>query len=124
MRHFRPAQHDDDVGRHALEHGHQLGGFLDVPDIYAKTDDARLVDEDAFDQFRGFRADHEFLQPRLRLQRTHVGQQVAQAQRSMGVAGIQGGKQDGHGGSWNRRNRYFTCRVSGALRRQMPCYHL
>ena len=109
MRHLGATEHDDDLGRHALEHGHQFRRFLDVPYIDAKTDDARLVDEDALDQFRGLGADDKFLQPRLRLQRAHIGQQVAQAQRSVGIAGVQGGEQDGHDGRDRGKTAILRC---------------
>jgi hypothetical protein len=43
-----------------------------------------------------FRTDDEFHQPGLILQFPHIGQQVTQPQGSMGITGIEGGKQDGH----------------------------
>ena len=99
VRDFRAAQDDGQMWRHPLEHGHQAGGLFHVPDIDAEADDARRMRQDALDQVGGLGADDEFLDPGLLLQRAHIGQQVAQAERGVRIAGVEGREQDRHGGS-------------------------
>ena len=77
VRHFRTAQHNDHVRRNALEHGDDLGGFVDVPYIYTEADDLRPVREQLFDHLGGLRTNHELLQHGLGLQLAHVRQQIA-----------------------------------------------
>ena len=97
IRHFRAAQHDNQLRCNPLQHGDDPGGFLDIPYIDAEADDARLLRQQLFDDVRRSGANHEFLHACRRLQVPHICQQVTQTQRSVRIAGIEGGQQNGHG---------------------------
>ena len=108
---LRASHHQPELRRDQREQRDQPGGVLDVPDVDAEADDQRPSREDALGQRLGRGADDELQQLAARLQRAHVGVQVAQTQRRVAVAGIQRDEQDvGHGaraggGRWRKGAR-------------------
>jgi len=100
---FRPADHDDHFRRNALQECHRFGCFLGVPNVDAEAHDARLACEQRLDDVRRPHAKHELDEIRITAQVSHVGGEVTQTQRRVGVARVDGGEHDGrHGRSLAR----------------------
>lgn len=95
---LRTAQDDNRLGRDFFEDMDQLGGLGGVPDIDPDSDDAGGVFEEPFGDALYLLVDREFDDARLLLQLVQVGVEVAQPQGGMGIAGIEGGEENGvHG---------------------------
>ena len=109
---FGAAEHDADVGPLCAQRLNDRVALLHVPDVNAQADDvhitcisgAAIVDQGGSDLRRG-RLNREFVQDRavrygLPAVALHIGQQVAQPQAGMHIAGVQRGEHNavGHKG--------------------------
>lgn len=96
--HFRTAQHYRDIRTECLQLRHHLGRFLDIPDVHAKADDPRSLAQQRFHDIRSASRQREFENARPFAQLSEIGVEIAQAERSVGIAGVEGGEEDiGHG---------------------------
>ena len=86
--HFGATHDQHDFGCAFAQRAHERERFVYIPDIHAQPDDARLRREQFVAHLlnRGF--DGEFDHARVRLMRAEIGQQVAQAERSVRIACI------------------------------------
>ena len=90
--HFRPAENDDKFRSNAFEKGDDLGGFRDVPNINAQTDDFRLARQDGFGDIGGPLLEVKFQQTGLGAQGAEIGHQVAQPEGGVDIPCVQSGE--------------------------------
>jgi hypothetical protein len=79
----------------AFEQSDHAGNLAHVPDVNAKTDDARLGRKQSLDNFLGAVLQDELFDLGVFFQLAHVGGEITQAQRGMDVTRVKGGKDDG-----------------------------
>ena len=113
---FRSAEHDRDLRRHGLQQGDDPARLLDIPDVDAEADQARAARQDLLDRLLGAYAEDELDDLGFVAELTQVGAQAAQAERSVGVAGVEGGEDDrGHGLEGGLVRTPLTCRASDSI---------
>ncbi len=96
---FGAAEHDGDSRLGSLKDGDHRLGLAHIPDIDAKADDAWIKRKQRIGNLLRRAADGEFGEVRVGLKRTHIGQQIAQPERGVGIAGVEGGEHNpGHDG--------------------------
>ncbi len=91
MAHLGSAEDDDEIRFDGLEKGDKFGGEGDVPDVDAKTDDARALREDRLCDFDGALIDGEFRKHRTRTQVAKVGEEASQAEGGVDVFCVERG---------------------------------
>ena len=105
---LRPAQHDDDVRPQPLEVRDELQRLRRVPDVHPDADHPRPRRQDRLQHVERPLVDVELHDPRPLPQRPEVGHQVPQAERGVGVLGVQRGEDEvGHGASVALDGRHF-----------------
>ncbi|OQB89279.1 MAG: hypothetical protein BWX86_02495 [Verrucomicrobia bacterium ADurb.Bin122] len=83
--HLRAAEHHGQIRAQLLEHGDELGGRRNIPDVHAQRDDLGLQRQQALRHVERAMVQCELDQRRARPQLAEVGQQVAQAKRGVDV---------------------------------------
>ena len=89
---FGSAEDDDGLGAETFEVGDELGGGGDVPDVDADSDDFWILREDGFEDVDGALVDVEFEDGGTGGEGAEVGQEIAQTEGGMSVAGVEGGQ--------------------------------
>ena len=88
---LRAAENDFNVRPDAFDGCNNFGGWLDVPDIDAETDDFGIVCEKRFRDVERTLIDIELDEACARLQVAKIGQQVAQAKRGVDIFRVKRG---------------------------------
>gem|GEM_PF-5507291 len=95
--HLRATDDDVHVGAHRRQHLDHREGLGHVPHVNTERHDAWVVGEQGLDHLDGPAAADQLADDRARRQRPQVGLQIAQRQRAVAVARVDGGKDDvGH----------------------------
>ena len=83
--HLGTAKNDDQFRPDALERGHHLCGFRNVPDVHAQTDDARILRQHDLGDIERALVNVEFEQDGPIPQLTKIGKQIAQSQGGVDI---------------------------------------
>ena len=102
---FRPAEHDDQLRREPLEQPDEFRRRRDIPDVDAQAENARSPRKNRFGNVDRPLRDVELGDLGSRLQITEIGEQIAQPERTVGVAGIQ--RAQDNVGHWDRSVQVF-----------------
>ena len=94
MTDFGAAEDDGDVGVESFENGNEFSGLFDVPDVDAEADDFRFVGKDFLGDIERALVDIEFEETGARLEVAEVGEEVAEAEGTMGVPGVERSEND------------------------------
>lgn len=94
IRDLRAAKNDFDVWTQSFQQGYDLGGLLNIPNIDAKADDARLTGQQGLDDLQRLLVDDEFEHAGAITQLPEVRHEVAEPEGGVNVFRVERGEDD------------------------------
>jgi len=94
IRDLRAAEDDRDVRAQLFEHGDDLGGLRDIPNIHAEAHNSRFLPKQGLHDLQRLLVDDEFEQAGTLQRPPEVGHEVAEPERGVDVFRVERGEDD------------------------------